>query len=70
MIKIIERLLPGSVALLVLLARCQDVMPLQADLKELHDQVSRMQIEVSALKASADNAAAKADAARRDAEQA
>jgi hypothetical protein len=59
-----------TAAAAVALTGCQDATPLQADLKDLHAQVSRLQSEVGAVKSAADNAAAQAASAQNAASKA
>jgi murein lipoprotein len=53
----------AAVAVVVGLAGCQDLKPLQADINDLKSQVSKLQADVQAAKASADQAASAAQQA-------
>jgi outer membrane murein-binding lipoprotein Lpp len=60
----------AAAALVVALAGCTDLKPLQAQVDTLKQQVSKLQTDVDAAKASADSAARAASAAQASASQA
>src|SRR5579864_7659602 len=53
----------AAVAVVVGLAGCQDLKPLQADIADLKSQVAKLQTDVAGAKSSADQAASAAQAA-------
>jgi hypothetical protein len=60
----------AAAALVVALAGCTDLKPIQAEVDALKQQVSKLQTDVDAAKASADSAARAASAAQASASQA